>query len=65
MLCLLVVAILLLSVGGVETQPQQQQTGIVHTTATLSEARAQLVATSSGELVFFAGGANAIGQASA
>jgi hypothetical protein len=36
-----------------------QQQGIVHTTATLSEGRWRLAATSSGEIVFFAGGYNA------
>ncbi len=40
-------------IGYVETQ---QQTGIVHTTATLSEARSHLAATSSGDLAFFGGG---------
>jgi hypothetical protein len=53
----------------VEAQPQQQQTGTLllfnHTTATLSEGRAYLAATSSGELVLFAGGWNATEQASA
>jgi hypothetical protein len=45
----------------VETQPQQQQAGIVHTIATLSEARRSLSAISSGELVFFAGGRSQTG----
>jgi hypothetical protein len=36
-----------------------------HSTATLSEACSHLTATSSGELVFFAGEYNATGQASA
>jgi hypothetical protein len=52
-----------------QPQPQQQTQGNLlfnHTTATLSEARSRLAATSSGELVFFAGGDNAItGQTSA
>jgi hypothetical protein len=48
-----------LSVGGVETH--QQGNIINRTTATLSEARYWLAATSSGELVFFAGGLNATG----
>jgi hypothetical protein len=60
-----VLHILALSIIGVETQPQQQQAGNLllfnHTTATLSEARWDLAATSSGELVFFAGGWNATG----
>jgi uncharacterized membrane protein YtjA (UPF0391 family) len=41
------------------------QSGITQTTATLSEARWQLVATSSGDLVFFGGGYNATGYPSA
>jgi hypothetical protein len=42
------------------TETQQQQ-NITHTTTTLSEARGYLTATSSGELVFFAGGRNSTG----
>jgi hypothetical protein len=42
----------------------QQQGNIIHTTTTLSEARYGLVATSSNELVFFAGGYNSTEQAS-
>jgi hypothetical protein len=44
-----------------ETQ-QQQQLNITHTTATLSQARWFLAATSSGELVFFGGGYNSTGS---
>jgi hypothetical protein len=39
----------------------QQQGSIIHTTTTLSQARYRLAATSSGELVFFAGGYNSTG----
>jgi hypothetical protein len=45
-------------------ESQQQQGNIIHTTTTLSQARFCLAATSSGELVFFAGGRNSTGQAS-
>jgi hypothetical protein len=45
------------------TQTQQQQGNITHTT-TLSQARYELVATSSGELVFFGGGINSTGKPS-
>jgi hypothetical protein len=45
----------------VETQQQQQEGNITHTTATLSQARYQLASTSSSELVFFAGGNNSTG----
>jgi hypothetical protein len=45
-------------------QQQQQQGNIIHTTTTLSQARYRLAATSSGELVFFAGGQNSTGQPS-
>jgi hypothetical protein len=41
-----------------EARQQQQENFIYHTTTTLSEARWALTATSSGELVFFAGGFN-------
>jgi hypothetical protein len=40
---------------------QQQRINLNHTTATLSEARCCLAATSLGELVFFAGGENTTG----
>jgi hypothetical protein len=40
----------------------QQQGNITHTTTTLSQARYQLAATSSNELVFFAGGYNSTGK---
>jgi hypothetical protein len=73
MIRICVLFILWLSIG-VETQPQsqpqqqQQQTGnlllLNHTIVTLSEARNRLASTSSGELVFFAGGKNATGQTS-
>jgi hypothetical protein len=56
--------ILHLSVGLLncgKTETQQQQGNIIHTTTTLSEARAGLAATSSGELVFFAGGHSSTG----
>jgi hypothetical protein len=43
------------------TETQQQQGNITHTTTTLSEARFWLASTSSGELVFFAGGYNSTG----
>jgi len=45
-------------------QQQRQKANITQTTATLSEARSELAATSSGELVFFGGGWNASGYAS-
>jgi hypothetical protein len=48
----------------VKTETQQQQGNITHTTTTLSQARCCLAATSSGELVFFAGGLNSTGQPS-
>jgi hypothetical protein len=43
------------------TETQQQQGNITHTTTTLSQARYLLAATSSGELVFFAGGWSSTG----
>jgi hypothetical protein len=40
---------------------QQQEGNITHTTTTLSQARFRFASTSSGELVFFAGGNNSTG----
>jgi hypothetical protein len=48
----------------IDVKSQQQQANIIHTTATLSQARCCLAATSSGELVFFAGGGNETNKAS-
>jgi hypothetical protein len=58
-----IVVFLHMSVGLLNfvTETQQQQGNIIHTTATLSQARWKLAATSSGELVFFAGGRNSTG----
>jgi hypothetical protein len=42
-------------------ETQQQQGNITHSTTTLSEARSELAATSSDELVFFGGGYNSTG----
>jgi hypothetical protein len=59
-ICLIFVIFLRLSVGLLNfvTETQQQQGNIIHTTTILSEARSELAATSSGELVFFVGGYN-------
>jgi hypothetical protein len=58
--------LLVSSVDCAETHYQQQGNLLFnHTIATLSESRCCLAATSSGELVFFAGGYNATKQASA
>jgi hypothetical protein len=43
------------------SEEAEKKYAILHSTATLSEARRGLAATSSGELVLFAGGYNAIG----
>jgi hypothetical protein len=63
-----VVVFLYVSVGllnFVKTEThQQQERNITHTTTTLSQARYRLASTSSGELVFFAGGWTETGQAS-
>jgi hypothetical protein len=51
----------LIKLNCVKARQQQQEGNITHTTATLSETRYYLAATSSGELVFFAGGRNSTG----
>jgi predicted Ser/Thr protein kinase len=53
--------ILILLVSSISMNEAQQQVNITQTTATLSEARSYLAATSSSELVFFGGGLNATG----
>jgi hypothetical protein len=65
MICVIFVVFLHVSVVLLNfvTETQQQE-NITHTTTTLSEARCCLAATSSGELVFFAGGYNSTGQPS-
>jgi hypothetical protein len=61
-----IVVFLHLSVGLLNfvRETQQQERNIIHTTTTLSQARYRLAATSSGELVFFAGGFKTTGPSS-
>jgi hypothetical protein len=59
--CLILAFYIYLMVSDVLLSAVVAQAGITQTTATLSEARYWLAATSSGELVFFGGGRNATG----
>jgi hypothetical protein len=59
--CLILAFYIYLMVSDVLLSAVVAQAGLTNTTATLSEARYWLAATSSGELVFFGGGRNATG----